>query len=338
MLTARPPVRADGDAMNFYPSVGAVVSKMREKRSVGVPNNMLFSDEGSQVHNHGAAYLGVAHAPFNIGANFLTPEFKVQNLALTSAAEKQLNNRIALLRGFDDMRRDVDSTGDMLSMDAFNKLAIAMLTSDASRNAFDLSKEDNGTRDRYGRHAWGQRALLARRLVEAGSSFVTVDMSNPQPGVASPPNTTPTWDTHSVNSNHFTDCRWKFPYYDQAIAALVEDIYSRGLDKKVLLVVTGEFGRTPYVEYGLPGRPGRGHHCAAMSVLVSGGGMRMGQVIGATDSKADHPIDRPLKPVDLWATVYRFLGIDYEFNLTDNIGRPMPILPAGEPIRELLST
>jgi uncharacterized protein (DUF1501 family) len=258
-------------------------------------------------------------------------------LALSNEAEKQLNNRIALLRGFDDLRRDADSTGDMVGMDAFNKLAIAMLTSDASRNAFDLSKEDASTRDRYGRHAWGQRALLARRLVEAGSSFVTVDMSNPQPGVASPANTTPTWDTHSVNANHFTDCRWKLPYYDQAVAALVEDIYSRGLDKKVLLIVTGEFGRTPFIEYGLPGRPGRGHHCAAMSVLVSGGGMQMGQIIGATDSKADHPIDRPLKPVDLWATAYRFLGIDYEFNLTDNIGRPMPILPVGEPIRELLS-
>jgi hypothetical protein len=338
MLTARAPIRADGDAMNFYPTVGSVVSKMRERRSVGVPNYMLFSDENAQTYYHNGAYVGAAHTPFNVGANFLTPEFKVQNLAMTREVETQLENRVALLREFDDLRRDVDNTGNMIGMDAFNQLAMSMLTSDKARNAFDLSKEEERIRERYGRHAWGQRALLARRLVQAGSSFVTVDMSNPQPGVSSPKDTIANWDTHSVNANHFVDCRWKMPYYDQAVSALVEDIYELGMDKKVMLVVTGEFGRTPYVEYGLPGRPGRGHHCAAMSILVSGGGMRMGQIIGATDSKADHPIDRPLKPTDLWATVYRFLGIDYDHNLTDNIGRPVPILPDGEVIRELLPT
>jgi hypothetical protein len=337
MLTGRPPVRPDGDAMNFYPAVGSVVSKMRERFKVGVPNYLVFTDEGQTVGPHTGAYVGVAHSPFQVGANFVAPELKVQNLALSREMENQLENRIGLLQGFDEMRREVDAGGDMLGMDAFNQLAIDMLTSDRSRNAFDLMKEDPRVRDRYGRHAWGQRALLARRLVEAGASFVTVEMNNPTPGRPIPADTIYNWDTHSVNSNHFTDCRWKMPYYDQAVSALVEDLYARGLDKKVMVIVTGEFGRTPLVEYGKPGRPGRGHHCAAMSVLVAGGGLRTGQVVGATDAKADHPVDRPLKPVDLWATAYRFLGIDHEFNLTDSIGRPMPILPAGEPIRELLS-
>lgn len=337
MLTARPPLRGDGDPVNNFPAIGAVVSKMRERRFVGVPNYALFTDEGGMTGPHQGAYLGPGYTPFQIGANFNTPEFKVQNLALAREMEGRLDDRIALLRGFDEMRRELDASGSMAAMDKFSQLALDMLASDKTRNAFDLSKEDDRTRDLYGRHAWGQRALLARRLVEAGSSFVTVEMNNPEPGKAAPPDTTPTWDTHSVNSNHFTDCRWKFPHYDQAVSALVEDIYARGLDKKVMLVVTGEFGRTPFVEYGMPGRPGRGHHCAAMSILVSGGGMRMGQVIGATDAKADHPIDRPLAPVDLWATVYRFLGIDYEFCFSDSIGRPMAILPSGEPIRELLS-
>ncbi|MDB5334677.1 MAG: hypothetical protein JWN70_296 [Planctomycetaceae bacterium] len=247
MLTARPPLRGDGDAVNYYPAVGSVVSKMRESRFGGVPNYTLFTDEGTITTPHQGAYLGPGYTPFQIGANFATPEFKVQNLSLAKELEGRLDDRISLLRGFDSMRRELDSSGSMAAMDKFSQLSIDMLASDKTRNAFDLSKEDDRTRDLYGRTAWGQRALLARRLVEAGSSFVTVEMSNPTPGKGAPADTTPTWDTHSVNSNHFTDCRWKMPHYDQAVSALVEDIYARGLDRKIRLVVTGEFGRTPDV-------------------------------------------------------------------------------------------
>lgn len=335
MLTGRASTREE--TANEFPVVGSVASKMLEGRVVGLPNYVLCMDEGSQAPAwHAGAYLGPEHGPFSIGENFVTPDFKVQNLTLANELEGRLDNRLALLRGIDDLRRELDHSGGMAAMDKFSQLAANMLTSEKARKAFDLSKEDDATRDRYGRHAWGNRALLARRLVEAGVSFVTVDMSNPTPGKPAPPETTPTWDTHSVNANHFIDCRWKFPDYDQSVCSLVEDLYERGLDKKVMLIVTGEFGRTPYVEYGKPGRPGRGHHCAAMSILMAGGGARTGQVIGATDAKADHPIDRPLTPCDLWATVYRFLGIDPEFCFKDTIGRPIAILPGGEPIRELL--
>jgi uncharacterized protein (DUF1501 family) len=139
----------------------------------------------------------------------------------------------------------------------------------------------------------------------------------------------------------FDDARWRQPLYDQAITALIEDIYSRGLDRRVLLVVTGEFGRTPRINYqkgtqtGVM-QPGRDHWCNAMSLIVSGGGMRTGQVIGATNAKGEHPIERPMTPNDLWATVLSFLGIDSSHAFPDHAGRPMPILSDGKPIPELL--
>lgn len=336
MLMGRPPLRPEGEGANEYPVIGSVISKMREGRAVGLPNYVLCTDENALTAPHQSAYLGPAHGPFQIGANFLTPEFKIQNLTLDKDLEGRLENRLELMRGFDEMRRELDRSGGMGAMDQFSQMAASMLTSDKARAAFDLAKEPNHIRDLYGCHPWGNRALLARRLVEAGVSFVTVEMTNPRPGRPAPAETCANWDTHSVNSNHFIDSRWKMPDYDQSVAALVKDIYARGLDKKVMLVVTGEFGRTPFVEYGKPGRPGRGHHCAAMSILLAGGGLRTGQVVGATDAKADHPVDRPLTPGDLWATVYRFLGIDTEHTFTDTIGRPMAILPGGEPIRELV--
>jgi hypothetical protein len=336
MLMGRTPAQPEGGA-NEYPVIGSVVSKMREGRGAGLPNYILCTDEGTLSAPHQSAYLGPAHGPFQIGANFLTPEFKIQNLTLAREMEGRLDNRLALMRGFDDMRRELDRSGGMTAMDQFSRMAADMLTSEKARSAFDLAREPVILREQYGRTPWGNRALLARRLVEAGVSFVTVEMGNPWPGRPMPTDTHFNWDTHSVNSNHFKDSRWKLPEYDQAVAALVKDVYERGLDKNVMVVVTGEFGRTPYVEYEKPGRPGRGHHCAAMSILLAGGGLRTGQVVGGTDAKADHPVDRPLTPGDLWATVYRFLGIDPEHCFVDTIGRPIPILPSGEPIRELMS-
>jgi uncharacterized protein (DUF1501 family) len=161
-------------------------------------------------------------------------------------------------------------------------------------------------------------------------------MENPiAPGQTAPPDLVYNWDSHAVNCHIFTDARVRLPIYDQAITALVDDLIERGLDRRVLLVVTGEFGRTPRISQAL-GRPGRDHWPSAMSMLVSGGGMRTGQVIGSTNSKGEHPKDRPLTPNDLWATVYRHLGIDIEHAFPDHSGRPMPILPYGQPIAELL--
>jgi uncharacterized protein (DUF1501 family) len=179
------------------------------------------------------------------------------------------------------------------------------------------------------------------RLVEAGSSFVTVVLENPTlPGDQLPKDAVYNWDSHAVNCHIFNDAKYRFPVYDQVLAALITDLYRRGLDKKVMLIVTGEFGRTPRIEYSFGSQtkvkqPGRDHWPSAMSMLVSGGGMRTGQVIGSTNAKGEVPQDRPLTPNDLWATVYRHLGIDFQQSILDHSGRPMPLLPYGNVINEL---
>jgi len=341
-LTGYKPKQPTG-FVNDNPMAGSVVAKMRDKvKPAGVPNYIAAVDQGRasiDTFSFGAAYLGSATTPFFVVGDPSAPGFAVQNLSIAPEAAGRLEDRTHLLAGLDRLRRDIDDSGAMDAMDEFNRQALQLITSDRARNAFDLSREPENVRDRYGRHAFGQRALLARRLVEAGSSFVTVVMENP--GGPMPNYGTYNWDAHAVNCHLFDDARWRFPFYDQAVTALVEDLYARGLDKKVLLVVTGEFGRTPRISTSIGTQtktlqPGRDHWPGAMSMLVAGGGMRTGQVIGATNARGEYPIQRPLKPEDLWATVYRHLGIDWTATLRDHLGRPMPILPDGKPIEELL--
>jgi uncharacterized protein (DUF1501 family) len=192
-------------------------------------------------------------------------------------------------------------------------------------------------------HAWGQRCLLARRLVEHGASFVTMVLENPyQSGLPVARDGVYNWDSHAVNCHLFNDLKNRLPIYDRCVSALIEDLYARGLDRKVLLIVTGEFGRTPRITYDTGTQtgvkqPGRDHWPQAMAVLVAGGGLKVGQVVGSTNAKGEHPKDRPLTPNDLWATMFRHLGIDHENTFfLDHSGRPMPVLPSGQPIRELV--
>jgi hypothetical protein len=344
-LTGRLPATPTG-FVNDAPAVGSVVAKMREARSCGLPNYISGTEPGRagvDVYSFGAAYLGPAYTPFNVPGDPSEANFKVQNLGLTSEMADRLDDRVRMLHGFDQLRRTIDQSGAMQAMDQYNQKAIELLTSSHAREAFDLSRESDALRDKYGRHAWGQRALLARRLVEAGCSFVTMVMENPfQSGVPALKEGVYNWDSHAVNCHLFHDARVRFPIYDRAISALIEDLYDRGLDKKVMLVVTGEFGRTPRITSQIGTQtgvmqPGRDHWPGAMSVLVAGAGMRTGQVVGSTNSKGEYPQERPLTPNDLWATVYRHLGIDYTLALPDHSGRPMPLLPFGTPIEELLS-
>lgn len=343
-LTGREPATPTG-FVNDAPAVGSIVAKCREDRQNGLPNYISGTNPGRagvDVYSFGAAYLGPAYTPFNIPGDPSDADFQVKNVSLDKQFSDRLDDRMSLLRGFDNMRREFDRSGTMRAMDGFSQQAISMLTNDKARTAFDLSQEPEHVRDRYGRHAWGQRALLARRLVEAGCSFVTMVMENPyQSGVSWLKQGTYNWDSHAVNCHLFDDARVRLPIYDRAVTALVEDIYARGLDKKVMLVVTGEFGRTPRINPTVGSQtgvqqPGRDHWPRAMSMLVAGGGMQTGQIIGSTNSKGEEPKDRPLTPNDLWATVYRHLGIDYTRTFPDHSGRPMPILPFGEPISELL--
>ena len=341
-LTGRDPKEPTG-FVNDYPMAGSIVAKKRQELQTGIPNYICASERmGVDTYSFGAAYLGMATTPFTFDGDPSDAKFKVKNLEVSNDMATRLDDRVRLLSGFDRLRRSVDRNGMMSAMDQFNQEALSLLTSDRIRKAFDLSQETDELKQRYGKHAWGYRALLARRLVEAGSSFVTVVLENPwvspisyaKPAVFN-------WDSHAVNGHIFEDAKHRLPIYDRTITALIDDLYNRGLDKKVMLVVTGEFGRTPRISHSVGTRsgvmqPGRDHWPQAMSMLVAGGGMRTGQVVGSTNSKGEHPQDRPLSPNDLWATVYRHLGIDIDDAFLDYSGRPMPILPYGTPISELL--
>ena len=345
-LTGRKPATPTG-FVNDAPCVGSIASKLLEKR--GNPSgltNYIVTGNG-RVNNvdtfsFGSAYLGVSTHPFAISADPNAEKFEIKNLSLMGGISRgRLDDRVSLLRGMDRLRRNAE--GAMDGLDAFNRKALSMITSSKAREAFDLSKESDQLRDRYGRHEWGQRALMARRLVEAGVSWVTVVLENPYvSGIKSPNYGVYNWDSHAVNCHLFNDARIRFPIYDRVITALIEALYDRGLNKKVLLVVTGEFGRTPRLSNQIGSRtkvtqPGRDHWPRAMSMLLSGGGMRTGQIVGSTNAKGEEPKTRPLTPNDLWATVYCHLGIDYHrISFPDYQGRPMPILPFGEPIRELV--
>lgn len=343
-MTGRVPATPT-EFVNDAPAVTSIVTKMLEPRQRnGLPTCIAGVDSGRNhidVFSLGPAYLGTSNIPFIAAGDPSQKDFHIQDLELTPDMATRLEDRMHLLGGLDRLRRNIDGSGMFQAMDRFSQRAVSMLTSPEVRHAFDLSLEPAAVRERYGWSAYGQRGLLARRLVEAGCPFVTMVWENPFPSLKIPDGCTYNWDSHAVNCHIFEDSRWRFPVYDQAVSALIEDLYERGLDKKVLLVVTGEFGRTPRLEKSTGSQtkvsqPGRDHWPQAMSFIVAGGGMRTGQVVGATNARGEHPVARVLSPNDLWATVYQHLGIDFTDSLNDYSGRPMPILPFGQPIEELL--
>lgn len=343
MMTGRVPA-TPVDTVNDAPATGSIVAKCREGRDYGIPNYVSMNPGGrtNDVFAQGAAYLGQSYMPFNVEGDPSAPNFVVPNISPSDSVQGRIDDRMKLLGSLDRIERDIDGLRLMRAMDRFQDRAVGMLTSDRAKKAFDLSLESPVVRDRYGRHCWGQRALMARRLVEAGVSFVTVVMENPyQSGIPSLKQGVYNWDSHAVNCHIWDDLKVRLPIYDQAVTALIEDVHQRGMDKKTLILVTGEFGRTPRLENSIGSQtgvmqPGRDHWPQAMSFIMAGGGIRTGQIVGSTNSKGEHPADRPLTPNDLWATVYRHLGIDYTDSFLDYQGRPMPILPFGEPISELL--
>jgi len=275
----------------------------------------------------GGGGLGSSYGPFKVAADPNSPDFKVPELVLDEARRASLGGRSRLLAGFDAARRAMDGEATR-SFDAFQRRALDVLTSPAARDAFDLAREPDVLRDRYGRNVIGQRCLLARRLVEAGVRLVTVDF----PCV--PGQKAFSWDDHASVWNIFEQMEIRLPVLDQAVSALISDVHARGLDRETLIVVMGEMGRTPKLS-DFNGQPGREHWGKAMSVLLSGGGMPMGQVIGSTTPRGEEPRDRPLTPNDLVATWYRHLGIDHTLTYHDTTGRPIALLPHGEPIAEL---
>ncbi len=337
-LTGRDPMSPVG-FVNDHPMVGSMVARMRPQQPGQMPNYICGTDPGRDqidVFSFGSAYLGPSTHPFTVSGDPAATNFEVRNLRTNPQIAPQLAPRLELLSRLDNADTARDQTGGMQAIDTYRQRALGLMGSDLTRRAFDLNQEPRYVRERYGMHRYGQRCLLARRLVEHGATFVTMVLENPSfPNESFPADVTYNWDSHAVNCHIFTDCKYRFPMYDRAVTALIEDLYARGLDRKVMLIVTGEFGRTPRLSYA-NGRPGRDHWPQAMSVLVSGAGMRTGQIIGSTNSRGEHPKDRPMTPNDLWATMFRHLGIDYEHtSFLDHSGRPMPILPYGLPIEEL---
>ncbi len=305
------------DAKN--PSAGAVTARARGANRPGLPPYVAVPAARSAGHSpgyHGSAYLGTAYQPFQTGGDPNNSDFVVRNLTLPDGLTvNQLQDRRRLLAAFDDLRRDLDHSGAMTGLDRFQQEAFETMTSQAARQAFDLGRESEGVRERYGRHTWGQSALLARRLVEAGVTFVTVHLGG--------------WDHHSRIEPRLRDY---LPRYDQVLSALVEDLNARGLYDRVLVCATGEFGRTPLINRDA----GRDHWPGAGALVLGGGGLRTGQVIGATSVKGEFVRSRPVDPGDLLATVYHVLGIDPRQVFLDNTGRPHPILTRGQAIAELI--
>lgn len=293
----------------------------------------------------GSAYLGPSYGVFSVTGDPNDANFTVPNIGRSaSAGAPQIERRITLRKQLERLQLEVDQAGDMHAMDRFEQQAWNLLSGDAAGRAFDISQEDDQTRDAYGRNRWGQQCLLARRLVEAGVEIVTVTLNGALCGRVG------NWDDHAVNHHVFDGLKHRTPYFDQAVAALIEDVHQRGMADDTLIVVAGDFGRTPKISYaastgegtasGPAGtmQPGRDHWPHAMSFLFSGGRIPPGQVIGATDARGEQTIDRRVGVQAFLATMYRHLGIDAtQVQLMNFSGRPVPILQDDEPIPELLA-
>ena len=298
-----------------HPGFGSVISRALGAREpqmpayVTVPKSEGFGYQGS-------VYLGKAYDPLEAGADPNAKDFQIPNLSLPDGLKlASVQSRRKLLKKFDTLRRDVDSTGVLEGLDTFKAQALDMVTGERVRKAFDINAEDPRVRDRYGRHTYGQSTLLARRLIEAGSRCVTVNTSY--------------WDHHDDIEKGLEA---QLPPLDAAIATLIEDLELRGMLDDVLVLCAGEFGRTPLIN----GNTGRDHWANCFSVMLAGGGLKGGQIIGASEKRGGGVLERGVTPFDLLATIYHTLGIPLETHYNDGNGRPTSIVEAGQPIRELI--
>ncbi len=332
ILTGKTPDRPDptSTARSPHPDFGMIASRVRESHPTGIPQYVGIPTKPFMTD---PTYLGLNCNAYATGdpsvANFRPP-----NLSLDAGVNaSRLDDRRWLVGQLDRLQQRMELNGMFNSHDRIRSHAFQLLTNNAVAKAFDLESESPQLRDRYGRTLWGQSCLLARRLAEAGTAVITIDALAPKPSLS----TYFSWDDHVNPANGWDlakGMKLRATDMDPALSTLIDDIYDRGLDKKVMVLALGEFGRTPRLTHS-SGLMGRDHWPQAQSALIAGGGLRMGQVIGATNSKAEFPTERPYTPQDLMATVYLHLGIDPKQSFTDFGGRPIPILHRGTPIREL---
>jgi uncharacterized protein (DUF1501 family) len=300
---------------NQRPTAGSIVSKSLGSRG-SVPAYVALP----KMHpSGGPAYLGASHAPFVIEADPSSPNFSVPDLVPPPViAANRMNDRRKLLENVDKYHKalEVQANSNAKTISTFRSRAFDLMTSQEAKKAFDIHSEPEKLRDEYGRHTLGQSCLMARRLTEAGVRCVTIDHSN--------------WDTHDGNFEVLK--KTLLPVYDTAISTLFRDLADRGRLDKTLVVVTGEFGRTPRINKNA----GRDHWGSAFSVVVGGGGIKPGIVVGKTDARAEKPSSDPYGPEDLFATMMNSLGINPkgEFHMPD--GRPVGIVNNGRIISELI--
>ena len=329
MLTGRGGVSGGATAGKF-PFFGSIASKVAGPRRhgmpayVGVPYGMSI---GLRPGYFGGNYLGGEYDPFETEGDPNNDNFQVKNLGpIAQLPIERLRDRRTLNSDLDRLLRQRDVAGGLSDVSSFDQQAFDLVTGSSARQAFQIQEEPTELRDSYGRNSWGQSVLLARRLVEAGSTVVTCHFGG--------------WDSHW---DHQQTMERHLPKVDLAVSGLIRDLDQRGLLDQVMVAVCGEFGRTPRMNDGgnggpplSKGTPGRDHWGNAMSVLVAGGGIRGGQVIGSTNHLGEHPLERPLRPGDLHHTIFRVLGIDPHVHFTDHSGRPIPAIDHGGVIEELL--
>jgi hypothetical protein len=318
MLTGYHPTAAFNPSLspnNQWPAHGAIVAKKLGPRGSVPPYVCL-----PKMHpSTGPAYLDAGAAPFVIDADPNAPDFSVPNVMPPPALElARLDSRRALLYRIDRFQRSAEAAAsqDARTVSAFRTKAFDLMTSPSAKAALDIHAEPDVIRDEYGRNSLGQGCLMARRLVEAGVRCVTIDHSN--------------WDTHADNFGTLKNSL--LPALDAAMATLFRDLYARGLLDRTLVVVTGEFGRTPRINKDA----GRDHWGPAFTVALGGGGIKGGVVVGRTDARAEKPAEDPHGPEDLAATIYRCLGIDPDDEFLTPEGRPVKIVNNGHVISQLI--
>ena len=314
-----------------WPVFGSVVSRLRGGEPTALPPYVNLNDLRLGLESDDPEvprYMGPQHVPFRPTGPGLA------NLrAPADVSTGRQSDRKTLLNQLDQARREAEGSEGMQALDEFQRRAFGLVTSDSVYRALDLEREDASVRERY---QGCTDLLLARRLVEAGVSVVTVAQGGAQKGPGMP--VFGIWDTHT---NNFPHMQKMLPAYDRAIYTLLTDLYERGLDQQVAVVIWGEFGRSPRVgdetrALGSKYATGRGHWWDAGFAIVAGGGLRMGQVIGQTDARAERAIGKPYTPQNVLATIYHVLGIDPAKTFPDYQGRPMYLLDDREKIQELL--
>jgi len=328
MLTAKDMGVSGANTGQKFPGIGAIVNREIGPRQVGMPGYVgapHAASIGLAPGYFGGHMLGTQHDPFLTG-DPSPAKYQVRNLNLANGLTlEKLEDRRTLLNHFDEAQSQLAKHPTAQAMDKFGHEAFDFITGPRAREAFSMDKEDVRLRDRYGRNGWGQSTLLARRLVEAGSTFVTVHFGG--------------WDHHWDLQKGYENY---LPKVDAAVATLFEDLDDRGLLDTTLVVLCGEFGRTPKMNDGgngdaplSKGTPGRDHWGNAMFCLLGGGGVKGGQIVGSTDRLGQRPHTRAVTPSNIHATIYQVLGIDPKLQLLEPGGRPVNVLDDPEPIAEL---